>query len=521
MSAPWDYLLFAGIAILATLVLARRLAMRRSRQLALGLVAVVLVAGAWYVGAAGRRAASEVERLVSAMAPTYAREIELLGHAELPLDVAADDPRYLRIIEAEKRWLAANLEVADIYTFRKRSDGEIVLFVDSETDYDRNGVFEGEREGRTAIGEVYPPRNQAMLDAFAGRRAFDGDSTVDRWGTWITSFVPLRDATGAVEGVLGVDRDAASRNRAIARARLGAMAVLAAVTTGLLTAVSTIARLRRASEELGRRNAELSAARDAALAASQAKSRFLANVSHELRTPLHVFLGMNELMLSSGLDARQQKHAETARRAAEGLLGMVDDLLDYAQLEGGKLSSDQFVFDLADLVKAAIESQRAVAASKGLSLEAEIDEKARVRVLSDPRRVRQILRHLIGNAIKFTDQGGVLVRTRVKALDESRREVVIEVIDSGIGVDAERRAEIFESFSQIDPSSTRRHGGTGIGLALSKALAERLGGTLEFESATSAGKARGSTFRLVFPIRSLADLEPAPAPSPSAADSAG
>lgn len=513
MNAPWDFLLFAAIATFIAALLARRLALRRSGQLSLALAAVVLLLGAWYVDAAGRRAAAEVERLVSAMAPTYARELELLGHAELPLDAAPDDPRYVTLIEAEKRWQAANPEVADIYTFRRRSDGEIVLLVDSETDYDRDGTIEGERERRTAIGEVYPQRNPAMLEAFAGRPAFDGDSTEDRWGTWISSFVPLRDRSGAVEGVLGVDYDAASRNLAIRRARLGAMAVLAAVTGVLLTAIATVARLRRASEELARRNAELSAARDAALAASQAKSRFLASVSHELRTPLHVFLGMNELLLNGGLDARQKQHAETARRAAEGLLGMVDDLLDYAQLEGGKLSSDQFVFDLADLVRAAIESQRAVAASKGLALEAEIAESARLRVLSDPRRVRQILRHLIGNAIKFTDRGGVAVRALVRSAGGEERRAVVEVVDSGIGVDAERRSEIFESFSQIDPSSTRRHGGTGIGLALSKALAERLGGTLEFESSTASGGSQGSTFRLVFPIRSPGELGPAPPPS--------
>lgn len=515
MSAPWDFLLFSMAACVATLLTVRWLARPHNRTLALGLLAIVLAVGGWYVGAAGRRTAAEVERLVSAMAPTYALEIERLGHAELPLEVAPDDPRYLALIEAEKRWLKANPEVADIYTFRRRPDGKIVLFVDSETDYDKNGVIEGERERRTEVGEVYPQRGRALLDAFAGRPAFDGDSTEDRWGVWISSFVPLYDGSGAVEGVLGVDYDAASRDSAITRARLGAMAGLAALIAGLLTAVTTIARLRRASEELGRRNAELSAARDAALAASQAKSRFLANVSHELRTPLHVFLGMNELMLSSSLEDRQRKHAETARRAAEGLLGMVDDLLDYAQLEGGRLSSDQLVFDLADLVQAAVESQRAVAASKGLSLEAEIDEGVHLRILSDPRRVRQILRHLIGNAIKFTDRGGVRVRALVRPLADSRRVAVLEVIDSGIGVDADRRAEIFESFSQIDPSSTRRHGGTGIGLALSKALAERLGGTLEFEPATSSGQARGSTFRLVFPIRELADFDAAPSPSPS------
>lgn len=289
---------------------------------------------------------------------------------------------------------------------------------------------------------------------------------------------------------------------AVERSRLGAIFVLGAVLVVALVSLAAIARLRRAAVEVEERNLELARARDAALAASQAKSRFLANVSHELRTPLHVFLGMNELLLDSTLDDRQRKHGETARRAAEGLLGMVDDLLDYAQLEAGKLSSDRFVFDLAELVAAAGDQHRAIAEAKGLPLHTEIDDSARIRLLSDPRRLRQILRHLLGNAVKFTDRGEIRLRAFVRPTP-SGREAVLEVIDTGIGVDPDRRAEVFASFSQIDPSSTRRYGGTGIGLALSRALAERLGGSLELESETG----RGSTFRLIFPVR-----EPPPPP---------
>jgi signal transduction histidine kinase len=291
---------------------------------------------------------------------------------------------------------------------------------------------------------------------------------------------------------------------AVERSRLGAIFVLAAVLAVALVSLAAMARLRRAAAELTERNLELARARDAALAASQAKSRFLANVSHELRTPLHVFLGMNELLLDSTLDDRQRKHGETARRAAEGLLGMVDDLLDYAQLEAGKLSSDRFVFELAELVAAAGDQHRAIAEAKGLPLHTEIDDSARIRLLSDPRRLRQILRHLLGNAVKFTDRGEIRLRATVRPTpSRDGSEAVLEVIDTGIGVDPERRAEVFASFSQIDPSSTRRYGGTGIGLALSRALAERLGGSLELESETG----RGSTFRLIFPVR-----EPPPPP---------
>jgi signal transduction histidine kinase len=289
------------------------------------------------------------------------------------------------------------------------------------------------------------------------------------------------------------------RDEAVRRARLTSMAVLAAVLAGMLTGLAAVARLRQAAEELERRNVELARARDAALTASQTKSRFLASVSHELRTPLHVFLGMNELLLQAPLEDRERRHAETARRAAEGLLGMVDDLLDYAQLEAGKLSSDQFVFDLADLVTAAADSQRPVAEAKGLALHADVDASAAVRILSDPRRVRQILRHLLANAIKFTEHGEVRILTRVQPGEQGGREVVVEVSDTGIGVPPDRQSEIFDSFSQVDPSTTRRYGGTGIGLALSRALADRLGGGLELVPRPGPG----STFRLIFPVRAF------------------
>jgi signal transduction histidine kinase len=497
MRPPWDFVLFAAVAVAAALATIRGAKLARSGALVLGALVVLLGSGWFYVRSEGRRESREIERLVSMLATTYARELELLGHAELPLDAPADDARYLRMIEAERRWLALNPEIADIYTFRRRPNGETVLVVDSETDYDRNGRIEGDREQRTAIGEAYPKSNASLDAAFAGSPSFDVAGTTDRWGSWVAAFAPLRRSDGSIDGVLGVDFEARILHDAVARGRLGALAVLAALLIVVLTAIAAVSRLRRAAQALSDRNSELSRARDSALAASQAKSRFLANVSHELRTPLHVFLGMNELLLGSALDERQRKHAETARRSAEGLLGMVDDLLDYAQLEGGKLSSDQFVFVLGELVGAAVEANRAAAEGKGLTLAGEVDPSSKVRVLSDPRRVRQILRHLIGNAIKFTERGEVRVRSRIRARPAGGNEAVIEVVDSGIGVAPDRRAEVFDSFSQVDPSATRRHGGTGIGLALSKALSERLGGTLELESETG----HGSTFRLTFPLR--------------------
>ena len=494
---PWDFVFVAALAFAATVVVARQAGLRRSRNLAFGFLLIVLVPGWFYVEAAGERAAGNLERLVSAMAPTYAAELERMGHANIGLQTPPDDPSYLAMIDAEKRWLTANRNVSDIYTFRKRGD-DVVLLVDSETDYDRDGKFAGARESRTAIGEAYPNPIPALERAFADEVAFEKVPLTDRWGTWISSFTPMHDAAGRVEAVLGVDYDAFLWIKAIARSRLDALAVLAAVLAVILTGLVSVARLRRAAAEAELRNSELAAARDAALAASRTKSQFLASVSHELRTPLHVFLGMNELVLSSpNLEEKQRRHAATAQRSAEGLLGMVDDLLDFAQLEAGKAAIEEETFPLAALLLAGAERHRVAAEHKQLRFEIENGIADDLQVTGDGRRLRQILRHLIGNAVKFTETGEVRVGFKARAPMYGKVELEVEVSDTGIGIAPEQRSAVFQQFSQIDPSNTRRYGGTGIGLALSRRLAEQMGGTIDFESELE----RGSVFRLHLPLR--------------------
>ncbi|MEO8195569.1 MAG: ATP-binding protein [Thermoanaerobaculia bacterium] len=506
---PWDFVLVAGIALAATIAVARRAGLRRSRNLAWVLLVVVLASGWFYVEAAGARAAADLERLVSAMAPTYAGELERMGHQRIGLQTPLDDPGYLAMIEAEKRWLAANRNVSDIYTFRRLANGVVALVVDSETDYDRDGKYSDGRESRTAIGEPYPNRIPALERAFADEVAFERNPLTDRWGTWISSFTPMHDDAGRVEAVLGVDYDAFLWVKAIARSRLDALAVVSAVLAVILTGLVSVARLRRAAAEAELRSSELAAARDAALAASRTKSQFLASVSHELRTPLHVFLGMNELVLSSDcLDEKQRRHAATAQRSAEGLVAMVDDLLDFAQLEAGRAAIEEETFPLAALLLAGAERHRVAADHKKLRFEIDNGIDDDLQVTGDGRRLRQILRHIIGNAVKFTDTGAVRVRFCVRRVVYGKVELEAEVSDTGIGIASDQRGAVFQQFSQIDPSNTRRYGGTGIGLALSRKLAEQMGGTIDFESELE----RGSVFRLSLPLRaaptSSADRRP-------------
>ncbi len=168
----------------------------------------VLVGGWFAVESAVSRTRARLQQMVAGYAPTYAQEMSQRGHARMTLDTPPDDPTYLKLVNAQVAWLAANPAAHDVYTFRKRADGQVVLIVDSETDYDRNGIYEGERESRTAIGEVYDSEDPALELAFTGQPTFADEPVTDRWGTWISAYQPMFDDEGNVEAVLGVDFDA-------------------------------------------------------------------------------------------------------------------------------------------------------------------------------------------------------------------------------------------------------------------------------------------------------------------------
>jgi len=231
-----------------------------------GMLLAGVLAGGWFVvDRAGRNAQRNLREQVELLLPYYVQEFQRLGHARLPDDIAADNPLYLSLIEAEIRWLKLNPAIADIYTFRRRGDGAVILLVDSETDYDHNGRYEGAREQRTAPGEVYTMITPALERAFRGTTEFDDDIITDRWGTWVSAFGPLRDPEGRVEAVVGVDFTATEWLAQRAQARhqwlwvLGGVvllvtgpAVVIAVLRHELAARRTVERQLREQAELRR-----------------------------------------------------------------------------------------------------------------------------------------------------------------------------------------------------------------------------------------------------------------------------
>ena len=252
----------------------------------------------------------------------------------------------------------------------------------------------------------------------------------------------------------------------------------------------------RLLNETRERSEELARERDAAEAANQAKSTFLATMSHEIRTPMNGVLGMMEVLERQGLNEEQRDTVGTMRESAIALLRIIDDVLDFSKIEAGRMELEETAFSLADLVTGAVQTLRPQAAAKRLKIGATIEPASDDALLGDPVRVRQILFNLLGNAVKFTEAGSVQVRAGTRPVGEGRQLVTLVVEDTGIGMDTAELARLFEPFSQADSSTTRRFGGTGLGLSIVRRLAQLMGGDVTARSEPGKGSVFNVTLQL-------------------------
>ncbi|MFP4233692.1 MAG: ATP-binding protein [Nitriliruptoraceae bacterium] len=353
------------------------------------------------------------------------------------------------------------------------------------------------REGVSAItgraGGVLPGDDLEQLDRLAAGKTLRVDDARE-----LAASQPLPDARsvlaqpllvgGRLEGVLGLEH--IERAAAWSEDDAALLRAAAEIVAGALARTRT----ERA----------LVAAREQAEVANDAKTRFLSTISHELRTPMAGVLGMTELLLAGELGERQRAYVSAARDAANSLLLLVGDLLDIARIEQRRLELVPGPTDLSGLLQGVVTAARVTAEPRGLELGLRIDPALPAWVRTDGARVRQIVTNLVGNAVRFTEQGSVQV-TATRELDADERAVLgIEVRDTGVGIPLDRQREVFEPFAQVDPSPTRRVGGSGLGLSIVRELVGLLGGELSLESAPGVG----TRIRVLLPLEEAAPPEP-------------
>jgi two-component system sensor histidine kinase/response regulator len=347
-------------------------------------------------------------------------------------------PDFIYVKDAEGRFVVANLSLA--HSVGAQTARELI----GKTDFD-----------------FYPKDLAATFLADEQKIIHSGEALVNREETdmsltgnevhLLTTKVPLRDRNGRISGIAGVGRDITQRRNA---------------------------------------EAEIRNAQTAAEAANRAKSEFLANMSHEIRTPMNGILGMAELVLDTDLSAQQRQDLTLLKQSADSLLDIINDILDFSKIEANRLELELIEFALPDFLATTTKTLALTAHQKKLALTFHCSPDIPGTVIGDPGRLRQILVNLIGNAIKFTEHGSIFLEVALDSRSGEQCTLHFSVSDTGLGIPAEQQKLIFNAFTQADASTTRKFGGTGLGLTISSRLVELMGGTIWVESQIG----EGSTF---------------------------
>jgi len=382
---------------------------------------------------------------------------EALAYERFLLATLMDNsPDYIYFKDAQSHFIRISKALADYFSLPDPSEAI------GKTDFD---FFDAEPARQYLADEQEVMRTGKAVVGKEEEQVWPDGHT-----TWVsTTKLPLRNAEGEIIGTFGISRDITDRKRA---------------------------------------EVQLQAAKEAAELASRAKSVFLANMSHEIRTPMNAILGMTELVLDTPLSAEQREYLSVVAESGEALLSVINDILDFSKIEAGKLLLDCGVFDLRDNLGDTMKSFAVRAHRQGLELVCHVRPEVPGLVVGDRARLRQIIVNLVGNAVKFTEQGEIVLD--VERESQSANDVVLHfaVSDTGIGIPEEKRAAIFEVFEQGDNTRTRKHGGTGLGLSISTKLTELMGGRMWVESEVGRGSTFHFTARFELAEGEAADVRP-------------
>ncbi len=495
------FCLFAGALLTIWLIRVESGGSRKTDRFAVGgvwaFLLLVLIPGWFLVNLAGQREYDRLRIRIEGFAPTYAEELSSMGHASVTAKTPDDDPVYQAMIAKQIRWLELNRSIADIYTYRKHPDGN-QLIVDSETDYDHDGHYEGDREKRTEIGEIWDERNQSITDAYGGIAGFDDQPYTDRWGTWVSAYVPMFDEAGTVEAVLGVDFAAEEWMDSIHRARLTVTVLLAfLVATGLSAGViisvlrSNLNERRVSEKKLLRAKNTADAANEALAASNRDLEQFAYVASHDLQEPLRMvtsFLNLLQKRYGGELGEDADEYIDHAVGGAERMRGLIRGLLELAKVNRNgqareKVETGAAVAEAMDNLSVVIEESGTIVTSSELP-----------QVLGNKSQLIQLFQNLVSNAIKFCQDENPAIDISAQPVQQGDETWwIFSIRDNGPGIAEEHHQRIYQIFQRLDSSSDIK--GTGIGLALCRRIVELHGGEISVDSAPG----QGSVFKFNLP----------------------